>query len=499
MPGQRFSGVLAQPRPVPGLPPQHPMLTSTFDPLPRNHSNRMASTQPGPWWARAIATLSKPVDGASLAVFRICFGLLVAYEIDFKFKIGKVEELYAPQYNFKYHFFEWVPSLDASGAYALHFAMIGLALLVAAGAFYRVTSVLLCAALSYYFLSERTLYINHTYLYCLLAGILATVPAHNMLSVDARYGWLGARPKAPGRTPLWSVWLLRFQMGVVYTYAGLAKLNPDWLQGSPLNLWLPAQLGASHWLWFDSLPLLMSWGGAAFDLCITPLLLWKKTRTFAFLWACAFHLVNASIFGIASFPWMSIALTLLFFEPDWPRQQWPSLGRMPKRGKRPNPLGKPGFAALLAYVAVQVALPTRPWFYPGNSDWTEEGHEFSWHMMLRAKSGTPKFTVMFSDGKRQPVNALEYLTQRQLTRIQGRPALLHQFAVFLADEYERSRGERPQVFVESEVGFNGRAPAPVVDPTIDLASQTHSLAAADWILPQPGGPPGFAQSAESED
>lgn len=446
-----------------------------------------------------MAALSKSVDGASLAVFRICFGLLVAYEIDFKFKIGKVKELYAPQYNFKYYFFEWVPSLGETGAHALHFALIGLGLLVAAGAFYRVSSWLLCLLLSFYFLSERTLYINHTYLYCLLAGIMASVPGHNMLSVDARYGWLGTRPKVIGRAPQWAIWLLRFQMGVVYTYAGIAKLNPDWLQGSPLNLWLPARLGDDHWLLFDELPRLMSWGGAAFDLCVTPLLLFKRTRIFGFLWACAFHIMNASIFGIASFPWMSIALTLLFFEPDWPRHQWPSLGRAPKRPKRARPLGKPGLAALLGYVAVQVALPMRPWFYPGNSDWTEEGHEFSWHMMLRAKDGIPKFYAKFEDGRRQQIDALRYLTKRQLARIQGRPALLHQFAVFLASELERTRGERPQILVESDVGFNGRAPVPVVDPTLDLASQPHSLTAAEWILPAPQGPPGRGRSAESED
>ena len=196
----------------------------------------MGNSERDTWWSRAIVTLSRPCDGASLAVFRICFGLLLAYEIDFKFKVKKVDELHAATLNFKYPFFEWVPSPSESVAYGIHFALIGLALAIALGAFYRLASAATFVLLSYYFLAERTLYINHTYLYCLLAGIMALVPGHNMLSVDQRYGWLGTKPRAQGRAPAWSLWLLRFQMGVVYSYAGLAKLNPDWLQGCPLNL-----------------------------------------------------------------------------------------------------------------------------------------------------------------------------------------------------------------------------------------------------------------------
>jgi len=449
---------------------------------------------------RARAVLSEPRDGASLAVFRICFGLLVAYEIDFKFKVDKVKELYEPKLNLKYLFFEWVPAPGETAAYALHYAMIVLALLVAAGLFYRASCLLLCALLSYYFLAERTLYINHTYLYCLLAGIMAAVPGHNMLSLDARYGWLGASPTARGRAPTWALWLLRFQMGVVYSFAGLAKLNPDWLSGSPLNMWLPAQLGHDHWLLFDELPLLMSWGGAAFDLSVTPLLSWKKTRPIGFAWAAAFHVTNASIFGIASFPWMSLALTTLFFEPDWPREQWPSLRKKPKEPRDPPAIGRLGLAALGGYAIVQLALPMRPWFYPDNSSWTEEGHEFSWHMMLRAKEGPISFVAVFPDGWRVNVNPLNYLTKRQLSRLRGRPDLIHQFCLFVADEYERLGRQRPRIYVNASMSFNGRPPAPLVDPTVDLAAEPRlSIRPARWILPSPKGPPGTASGNDDGD
>src|SRR5690606_12912505 len=129
----------------------------------------------------------------------------------------------------------------------------------------------------------------------------------------------------------------------------------------------------------------------------------KRTRPLGFAWAVAFHLTNAAIFGIASFPWMSLALTLLFFDPDWPRKQWPSLRRKPKKRRSPKPLSRFGFATLLTYAAVQVAIPMRPWFYPGDPSWTEEGHQFSWHMMLRSKDGKPTFYAEVSGGHRTTI------------------------------------------------------------------------------------------------
>lgn len=449
----------------------------------------MGTSQPDTWWSRAITALSRPCDGASLAVFRICFGVLLAYEIDVKFKNKKVDELHASHLNLKYPFFEWIPDVNESLAYALHVALIVLALMIAAGAFYRIVSALTFVLLSYYFLLERTLYINHIYLYCLLAGILALAPAHNMLSVDQHFGWLGTRPRAQGRAPAWSIWLLRFQMGVVYTYAGLAKLNPDWLQGCPLNLWLPQRLGRDHTLLFDSLPLIMSWGGLAFDLSITPLLSYWRTRVFGFACAMLFHITNALIFGIASFPWMSLALTLLFFEPDWPRHQWPRLKGVPRKTRNPKKLGKLGFVSLLGYALIQLLLPMRPWFYPGNASWTEEGHEFSWHMMLRAKSGAFELYTEDERGRRVRVDPLAYVTKRQLSRIEGRPDLIHQLALFVADEYERQHGKRPRVFVDAKTSWNGRPLAPLIDPSIDLAAEPRSLAPARWIMPAPTTPP----------
>ena len=58
-----------------------------------------------------------------------------------------------------------------------------------------------------------------------------------------------------------------------------------------------------------------------------------------------------------------------------------------------SPKQKAIAALLTMYLAFQVVLPLRHFAYPGNVSWTEEGHNFSWHMKLRTKRGDALFTV----------------------------------------------------------------------------------------------------------
>ena len=65
---------------------------------------------------------------------------------------------------------------------------------------------------------------------------------------------------------------MRAQIGVVYGFAGLAKLSTDWLlHGQPLRVWLPARSDlAIIGPWLDEAWVAhgSSWAGAAFDLWI---------------------------------------------------------------------------------------------------------------------------------------------------------------------------------------------------------------------------------------
>ena len=82
-------------------------------------------------------------------------------------------------------------------------------------------------------LVEVTTYLNHYWFVSLFGIVLLAVPASARWSLDARR-------RGPRPVPVGALWLVRAQVAVVYVFAGLAKLNADWLvHGQPLRMWLP--------------------------------------------------------------------------------------------------------------------------------------------------------------------------------------------------------------------------------------------------------------------
>jgi hypothetical protein len=139
---------------------------------------------------------------------------------------------------------------------------------------------------------------------------------------------------------------------------------------------------------------------------------------------------------------------------------------------------------LATYAAIQIVMPLRPLAYPGNADWTEEGHLFSWHMMLRGKTGTMVFLVKDREtGKTWREHPSRYLSDLQYRKMIGKPDLIIQFAHHLAREYARRGYPDVEVRCRAMVSLNGRPLRPLVDPQVDLASEPRTLGRYGWILP----------------
>lgn len=343
---------------------------------------------------RAAARLFEPVDIASIVVFRIMFGSMMLGEVWRYFDKVWITGYYVQtRFRFKYFGFAWVEPWPGAGMYVHYAALAVLSAFVIVGFLYRASCALLFAGLAYVFLLDEALYLNHAYLACLFCLLLAVVPAHRARSIDALL-----RPGIASETaPAWSLWLLRAQMAIVYVYGGLSKLNADWLQGQPMKTWLERRadepvmgpLFGSGWA-----PWVFSYGGALFDLIIVPLLLWRRTRVWAFVAAVCFHVLNAHIFSIGIFPWLPLTATLLFLSPSWPRRIhfFFGPGEIPAAPPvRPGRREHATLALVGAYLLVQLVVPLRHYLYPGRVQWTDEGHRFAWHMMLRDKSAVTKF------------------------------------------------------------------------------------------------------------
>ena len=121
-----------------------------------------------------------------------------------------------------------------------------------------------------------------------------------------------------GKIPVWSINLLKLQLGIVYFFAGIAKLNYDWLiKAMPLKLWLPAHTSKPiiGFLFKNTaVAYVFSWFGALYDLLIPFLLLSKKTRSLAYVavivFSCADLLVISNWYVSAYNDWLYVDFLL---------------------------------------------------------------------------------------------------------------------------------------------------------------------------------------------
>ena len=435
-----------------------------------------------------LRPLFHPLDIASLVYFRIAFGAIMLWEVYRYLTGGRVAAYYIePAFHFTYLGFGWIQPWPGEGMYTHFYVMGALAACIMAGFLYRLSTVLFFLAFTYVFLLEEAYYLNHFYFVALVAFLLIFIPAHRTFSIDA---WLRGPAWRSSVAPAWCLWVLRFQMGCVYFFAGIAKLSADWLQGYPFGEWLR---GAELPAVFEALlaptwvGILASWGGMFFDLLVVAFLLWRPTRAWAFGASLAFHLMNAALFQIGIFPWFSIAATLLFFDPDWPRRLLARLRSVAEPAARPTAFGwreKATGVFVVAFVTLQVLIPLRPYLYSGNTSWTDEGHRFSWRQMLQDEDGFVRFVVKDpASGGFSKVDPTPYLTERQYAKLTRAPYLIIEFAHYLADAAEQQGKSRPQVRALALSSMNGRELQQLVDETIDLAAEPQRFFTRyPWVL-----------------
>lgn len=445
-----------------------------------------------------IPRLFALIDGAALLAFRVGFGLLMAVLIARYFLNGWIaEQYYDPSRFFSWPGLAWIRPWPRPWM-EVHFAALGvLALFIAAGLYYRVSIVLFGLGFTYAHLIDKTNYLNHYYLISLVSLLMALMPLGGDVSLDAWRRPSRARPPFRG----WMLWILRFQIGAVYFFAAISKLEYDWLfRAQPLRLWLSRLehlpllgpiLGES-WTAF-----LLSWGGAAFDLSVLFLLFWGRTRTAAFVLVVAFHAATALLFPIGLFPWIMTISALVFFPPDWPRRllspglRWLRLpgpagaGSAPK-GSAPLRPAKEVFVCgfLAAYVLFQAALPLRSHLYGGDVLWTEEGFRLSWRVMLIEKSGSCRFFARNArTGSEREISPAVYLTPAQSWFMSTQPDMIRDFACMLQGELEREEEGPWEIRAEALVSLNGRPSRPMIDPRANLAAVPYLPGRNPWILP----------------
>lgn len=437
------------------------------------------------------------IDNSPLIIFRIFFGILVALDCYGAIFNGWIRRtLVAPKFTFNFIGFDWLQPLPGYGMYIYFFILGTLGLLIALGYKYRFTIICFTLMWTGVYLMQKTSYNNHYYLLVLISGLMCFFPAHRSHSLDVRLN----PTLNTDAMYAWVKWAIIFQLLIVYVYAAIAKVYGDWLDFGIVRLLM---LGKAHYYVVGDL-LQHPWihkiigaVGILFDLLIIPALLWKKTRKIAFFISILFHLFNSIVFRIGIFPYLSLAFTVFFFEPE-------TIRKIFFKRKTPyllNTVDAPSYKLVLyslggLYFLVQLALPLRQHFIKDDVLWTEEGHRLSWRMMLRSRSGTIQFKVVEKEsGKSEIIDLDDYITKKQKQRIAAYPDFIWQFVQHLKKEYAEKGVPISVYAVNSKVSINGRPARAFIDPKVDLAdAKWDYFWHNEWILPSPSKIPKKANS-----
>lgn len=429
--------------------------------------------------------LFKHIDNSALIVFRVCFGLLITLEAWGSIFTGWVKRVFVePQFTFTFIGFEFLQPLPGNWMYFFYVVMGIFGILVMIGYKYKFSMIMFTLMWTYTYLIHKTAYNNHYYLLILICVFMCLVPAHRYSSVDARLNPALKRISMPR----WILLAIILQIGIVYTYASLAKIYPDWLDGTVADIMLTS---------FEHLPFIgkiieapwtrtfLTWFAILFDLSIVPLLLWKKSRLAAFILAIFFHLWNSIFLQIGIFPYLSLAFCLFFFPSITINRLFLKKKPYYNKGEIIVPAYKKSLLIIgTIWFVLQIALPVRHWFIKDDVLWTEEGHRLSWRMMLRNKNGRISIKIIHkTTGNSEIVNLDEYLTKKQITTLEAKPDVIWQFCQYLEKKYNE-KGEEIEIYVDSKISVNHKPYRTFIDPKVDMAqAKWDYFFHNEWILP----------------
>ncbi len=435
--------------------------------------------------------LNKTTHVAPLVIFRIAFGVMMCLSILRFWYHGWINTLYIqPKFHFSYYGFSWVKPLGIY-TYLLFILCFIAALFVALGFKYRLAIITFFLSFTYIELMDKTTYLNHYYFISVLSFLLVFLPANVHFSLDSLL-----KKTTVNKVPRWTLDSVKLLLAIVYFYAGLAKLNSDWLfKAMPLKIWLPSKydlpvIGSSlmHQNWFHYA---MSWSGMLYDLCIPFLLLYKKTRVWAFVLVVIFHVFTRVLFPIGMFPYIMIVSTLIFFDAalhkkiiKFLKRILPTKKIVLKQVTYPNKQNPFYVGIVIVFLAMQLLLPFRSILYPGELFWTEEGYRFSWRVMLMEKLGIATFKIVDTKtGQFFYVDNKDFLTPFQEKQMGSQPDFILEYAHYLGDHFSKQGHKNVGVFVDSYVALNGRLSKPFIDKAVNLYTEKESFEPKNWILP----------------
>ena len=444
-----------------------------------------------------------PVSIFPLIVFRISFGLILFIStLRFILK-GWVTDLYIkPTYFFTYYGFDWISPVSNNFIYVVFFLLLVCSLMITLGLFYRYSSLLFFILFTYIELIDKTNYLNHYYFISLISFLMIFLPANRFFSVDNIIGICNERTMVKA----WQINIIKLQVGIVYLFAGVAKLNYHWLiEAQPLTNWLKHQSDfpiIGNLFLYDTTAYLFSWAGAIFDLVIFFVLANKKCRVYGYVIVVVFHILTSLMFPIGVFPLVMIVATLIFFSDQFHQNVLSFLGKKNtsifiknKEYNHENKVDKLIKAVLISFFILQLLIPFRYLLYPGKLFWTEQGYRFSWRVMLIEKAGYAQFYIHEPKMNRKMlIETRNYLTPQQEKMMSTQPDMILQFAHYISSEFKDSTiletngeiiklGNKPKITAEVKVSLFNKGSKDFINQNTNLSMENRGFMNKEWILP----------------
>ncbi len=446
----------------------------------------------------------RPVDALPLGIFRFLFGFLLCVEFLVLSRESFPSDYIKPLFHFTYPLFDLLGLKPLSKPYlwllfyVLRISAVGIML----GLFTRISLILFTTAFGYFFFMESAVYTNHYYLIFLLSFLMCFGHSGAIFSIDSLINTKNHRE----RVDYWEIFLLRFQICVVFLFGALAKMNADWLvYAAPLYLNLVKHLTflgyplQEKWMAF-----VLSWAGMLSDLGLGILLAINRLQKLTFLWLCLFNGLNVFFFGlgIQTFPYLMVSSYILFLRPSTVREfatRWVRPGLLGKyigsaqdptrtgfRNKRsPGKVSQWIPAFVVVYVSLQLLTPLRHLLYKRDLQWTHEGIDFSWRMMADHHETDGSITVEDPRTKDVYLHSPETLLSRKQLIMVNNPYMLVQYVQFLKQYLSQQSGiKNPIIRADTQVSVNGRPFQRMFDPTCNLSGVTYSrFKDLSWVIP----------------
>ncbi len=409
----------------------------------------------------------KSIDNSPLIAFRIFFGFLVACESFGAIMTGWVKKvLIEPQFTFSFIGLEWLQPLPHNLMYVYFVVMGIMGIFIMLGLKYTYSIIAYTVLWAGVYFMQKSSYNNHYYLLLLISFCMIFLPANKYKSLDVKLGFVEIKQTMPK----WVSLIFITQILIVYFYASIAKIYPDWLDGTFTRNLLQGTTTRPFFLelfsqkWFY---MFIAYTGIVFDLLIVPLFLFKKTRTIALICSFTFHLFNAIVLQIGIFPFFALAFILFFYEPETIRNLFFKDKPVSNIEVLDFSYSKIFKYLFIPYIIIQIALPLRHHFIEGDVFWTEEGHRLSWRMMLRERSGF--IVIKIQDNKTGETSIYDYnknLSSKQARQLATKPDFIWQYCQKIKEEY---KDKDISIFIDCKNSINRKPLQTLIDPKTDFA------------------------------